>query len=548
MSENAADVRNSLEALMHGVSEAFLVSAFAIGAAMATTFIEKLLITALYRKVEEITFELDSMFTSGAGEEYLARLVKASEDSADQSKILKDVLVTDLERILANLTEQQIQAQVRGHQELGNRLVETLSAGIKDPLTHIADAMKGTKEGNLEAVTKLLTDVLTGFSQRLQELFGGQITGINQLQQQTIEALQSAVEKMGQMVANVEAAGTRTSDTMGQKLADAIGSMETRQQVMNERMTEFVEQIRHLVRDSQSETSERLQKTLEEIGEAARLQLGALKEQFDTTSSAHKERQSQIADQTVELLAKLGSHVDSVVGTLRSQSEEAAGAQIERERRLTVQTDETLGKFAALGEGLLAELRAVTLEVRSTVEAMRALTSDTVSRMNSGAETMFLAASEFSTAGQGVAGVLQQATNVSGKLVEVTGSLSASSTALQGVVADYTTTRETLATMLADLRGTVENAKREAALTADVLARIESASMKFGQAQKDAEEYLDQISDVLRRAQGEFAESITKVLGDSYRVFYERLSGATGLLREAIEELGSAIEPTMRRA
>ena len=119
--------------------------------------------------------------------------------------------------------------------------------------------------------------MLAGFSQRLEELFGGQITGINQLQQQTIQALQAAVTKLDQMASTVEAAGTKTSETMGQKLADAIGGMEARQNIMNERMTEFVEQIRNLVRDFRSETSQKLQTMLAEIGGAVRAQIPRLR-------------------------------------------------------------------------------------------------------------------------------------------------------------------------------------------------------------------------------------------------------------------------------
>jgi len=131
VSENAEVVRTSLEELMHGVYEAFMVSAVAIGAAMVATFLEKLLVAALYRKVEEITFELDALFESGAGEEYLARLVKASEDTAAQTKVLKDALVTDLERILSNLTEQQIRAQTQSSQNLAQHFVESLTLACK---------------------------------------------------------------------------------------------------------------------------------------------------------------------------------------------------------------------------------------------------------------------------------------------------------------------------------------------------------------------------------------------------------------------------------
>jgi MotA/TolQ/ExbB proton channel family len=548
VSEEAAVVRTSLEGLMHGVSAAFVVSASAIAAAMVVTFIEKLLITGLYRKVEDLTFELDGMFESGAGEEYLARLVKASEDAADQSKILKDALVTDLERILSNLTEQQIQAQTHGSQELAKQFVESLTVGLQGPLERIAESFQNTSQGNSEAVTKLLTDVLAGFGQRLEELFGGQITGINQLQQQTIQALQAAVVKLDQMASSVEAAGTRTSEAMGQRLADAITSMESRQNLMNERTAEFVEQLRSLVRDSQTETNHKLQTTLAEIGEAVRQQISALKEQGDQASASHSEREGRIAVQTQEMLRQLSSQVDSVVGSLRTQSEHAATGQVEREQRMTAQADETVAKLAALTERLMAEVSAIAGEVRATVDAMRDVTSDAVKRMNSGAETLYLAADEFTKAGQGVAGVLQQATGITNKLAEAAGSVSASSTMLQGVVADYATTRETLAAMLADLRSTVENAKREANLTSDILVRIESASQKLGQAQKDAEEYLAGISDVIAGAHSEFAASLKNTLGDGYREFYDRLSNATGLLRQAIEELASTVEPTMKRA
>jgi hypothetical protein len=119
---------------------------------------------------------------------------------------------------------------------------------------------------------------------------------------------------------------------------------------------------------------------------------------------------------------------------------------------------------------------------------------------------------------------------------------------LQGVIADYATTRETLAAMLGDLSSTVENAKREANLTSDILTRIESASQKLGQAQKAAEDYLAGISEVLVSAHDQFRTGLSKTLGEGYREFYERLSNATGLLRQAIVELASSVEPTTQRA
>ena len=71
---------------------------------MLMTLLEKILLASLYQKTEEIAHAIDAAFDSGAGEEYLSRLVRASEDSATQSKILKDSLIQELGEILRELT------------------------------------------------------------------------------------------------------------------------------------------------------------------------------------------------------------------------------------------------------------------------------------------------------------------------------------------------------------------------------------------------------------------------------------------------------------
>jgi ABC-type transporter Mla subunit MlaD len=553
VSENPTEVRHSLEALLHGVFEAFTVSALAITLAMIITFIEKWLVAGLYKKNEKLCFLIDSMFEAGAGEEYLARLVTASEDSADQSKILKDALVRELDEVLSRLTDQQIQAQSIGNQALGQQIVESLTGGLTEPLTKIADAVQLTSKDQGQAVTQLLTDVLAGFSQRLQELFGGQINGINQMQQQTIDALQAAVSQLQQMAGAIETAGTKSTDAMAQKLSEAVEAMEARQSSMNDRMADFVEQLRGMVKESQSETNQKLQQTLAEMGEATRQMLTSLREESGQASMSHIDRENRASQQMEEAVTKLNSNVESlvsvlgqkvegVVGTLQKQSQEAIQAQVEREQRMQNQSDQTIEQLTQKIDALMTGVKSIAQEIRASIEAMRTTTSDTVGRMNAGAETLYVAANEFSKAGTSVTGVLQQSANVVDKLTQAAGSIGSSTQALQGVVSDYATTRETLSTMLDGLRSTVENAKREAALTEGVLARIESATKALGTAQQDAETYLRGVSQVLADAQSEFQDNLRSSLTGSYTEFHTRLSQATGLLRQAIEELALAVE------
>lgn len=375
ISENTQVVRASLEALLHGVFDAFLVSATAIGLAMLITLIEKWVTSGLYRKVEELVFLLDHMFESGAGEEYLARLVHASEDSASQTKILKDALVADLKTVLSELTDRQINASAAGNQQLGEQIISGLQVSLQEPLNRISGAVEQIGGSHSDAIGRVLTDAIAGLTQRIQELFGGQITGINQLQQQTIDALQGAVTKLEQMASNVDSAGQKATDAMANKLTEALGAMEARQQVMNNQMTEFVGQIRSLVSQSQSETNQRLQETLSQLGGTVSEMINSLKQQAERAGQAHVERERTITENTKQAVSSLGGQIDAV----------------------------------------LAKVTEVSSEIRTSVDAMRAVTTDAINRMNSGAETLYVAASDFAKAGQGVTGVLTHATNVADK-------------------------------------------------------------------------------------------------------------------------------------
>ena len=634
--DNPQVVRQSLEALLSGVYEAFLVSATAISLAMFITIVEKWVISGLYKKVEELTFILDGMFESGAGEEYLARLVTASESSASQTKMLKDALVTDLKQVLSELTERQISANAAGHQQLGDQIVKSLQTGLEEPLRQISGAVAQMGGSQSDAMGRVLTDSIAALTQRMQELFGDQITGINELQQQTIQALQTAVAKLEQMATSVDSAGQRATDAMSSKLIDALGAMEARQQVMNTQMGEFVGQIRNSISQAQTESSQKLQETLAQLGGSVSQIVDTLQLQVEQAGRAHVEREQRLSNNTVQAVSALGSQVESamtkvsevsaqalqtagtkleqmatnvdtagqratdamssrliaaisametrqqvmntqmgefvgqirnlvsqsqtetsqklqetltqlggsvtqMVETLNAQAEQAGHAHVEREKRITDNTTQAVSSLGGQVETVLAKVSEVSVEIGNSVKAMQTITTDAITLMNSGAETLFVASSDFAKAGQAVAGVLTQATSLSDKLLQSAGAINMSANSLEGVVSDYRATRETLAVMLTELGRLVESAKREAALTEDVLSRIEGATAKLSEAQVQADSYLEGISSVLGEAHEVFANNMEKTLGQANREFYNQISNATKLLRDAILELEATL-------
>lgn len=519
VSENAAIVRAGLESLMHSVGEAFLVSAAAIFAAMLVTLLEKLLLAALYEQTEEIVRSIDAYFESGAGEEYLSRLVRASEESASQSKILKDALVKDMSQLLRELTESQIaaakeqqealasrldnaareQAELarQDNQVLGATIAESIKKSLEGPMKDIAETVKAASGDQSSNASRMLQDVMSGFSQRLNELFGGQISGLSDLNQQTARSMQEAVTTLQTLVSNIEESSRRSTDTMAQRMADAIEKMEARQESINATSTDFVEQLRQLVSTSQTETSNKMQSTLETMGSQVETMLGKLNESQKQVFDSSQVREQAMSDRS--------SHVVSVM----TESVEA----------------------------VVMELNAAMSEIARSVSTLTQVTSTSVEKMYAGAEKLGSASRDFASAGERVSGVMGQAATVSAKFSETSGALTSGASAIQELLRDYSSQRAAVATLVTELRTTVEAARKEASLTGDILARIEGSAQKLGTAQKQADEYLAGVSEVLGNAHTSFATEVKRTLDKANNEFHTKLSSAVGLLSSAVSEL-----------
>ncbi|MBI1424325.1 MAG: anti-phage defense ZorAB system ZorA [Gammaproteobacteria bacterium] len=500
VSENPVIVRASLNQLLHGVWEAFLVSAAAIALAMVVTFIEKIIITRLNAKVEKIVQLLDGLFEGGAGEEYLARLVKASESSAGQTaSLLRD----ELQQIMAEQTDRQIAASNASAAALGERIVGSIEESLKEPLTGLAEAFKGVRNDQNDAVQSMLSNVLESFSKQMKDLFGNQITGINNLQQQTVEALQAAVLKLEEMATNVDAAGQRGMTAMADQLSESMAAAESRQRIMNEKMAEFVDQIRVAVANSQSETQDRLQSTLSELSERMGAVIDGLSAQVKLAADASSHHQNELVTRSQEVVGEFGGQVGAVVE----------------------------GVNRAVGE------------MRAAVEAMRNTTGDAISKINSGADTLYLAARDFAKAGAGVTGTLEQSALVSKQLSQVAGSMATASMGLSGMLSDYSSARDSMIELVSSLQIVVEQARREASMSGDVVDRIEAATAKLVAAQQQADGYLSRVSEVIGSAHESFSTGMTKAVGEANREFHQALSDSVKLLREGIQELEETLEP-----
>lgn len=536
VSKDADQVRQSLAVLIQNVGHAFIVSAGAIALAMVSTWIEKFLVTKRYREVETLCQMLDSLFDAGAGEEYLARLVEASETSATQAAQIKDSLVTDLKEILSELTRQQIEAATANNHHLSQTLVQTFSESLKEPISRISDAVNRVSGNQGDAVNKLLTDVLSSFTSQMQDMFGGQMNGMNEALRQTSVAIQAAAGKFDELAANLENAGQGAADKMAGRMEEIIGAAEARQEAMNARMNEFVEEIRGAVKTSQSETSERMQVLLAEMGEKVAGVVAQLDQQSRSAADGH---QSQ--------LASLGEQLTSMVGQLQAQGKQAADTHAAQQTEIATQAEANLRSMAEQVGALTAAVGEASQEMRQSISQLSAVTRDGIDRMNNGANTLSAATGTFSRSVEGLTGVTEKITGTTDKLNLAANALNGATQASMQVINDYRTTRDTFAAIVADLKSTIENAKKEASMTSSILASLDAATAKLGAAQKDAEDYLHGVTEVLAEAHGVFAENIERTLRKGNSEFHKELAEATNLLRGAIQDLGDTLDAAVVR-
>ncbi len=477
-------IKRSLDNLIQAVGHAFIISAIAIGLAMLCTWWTNRELTLRYRQVEQLCQLIDSFFDAGAGEEYLARLVEASETSATQATQLKDALVTDLKQILTELTDRQIK-------EMSSGIGQTFADSMREPMERISKAVEGVSSNQGDAVNRMLTDVLSNFSERMEKMFGGQLSGMSELLTQTTQAMQATASQFDQLAANMDTAGQKATEAMAERLNYAIASMEARQGVLNKQMGEFVEQIRAMVNQSQTESAQKLQ----------------------------------------EIVGKLGEQVAGMIGQLQDSSREHTATQSHAVTNLSGQV-----------EMLIAQLVKTSGDLQSNVATLTSVTTSAIDRMNSGAETLVIAADDFAKAGQGVTGTMNAATDATGKIQSSAQSLSAATTSVQQMFADYRRTSDALAAMLAELKTTMDTAKNEAGLTIQLVSQLKAAADQLGQAQQQADSYLQGINKVLTETHRSFASEISNTLRQGNSQFQQELSQAVGLLRSGIQELGDTLD------
>lgn len=564
VSDDAGVVRSSLETLIVSVGGAFMVSGIAIALAMAVTTIEKAIINGRYTELERLCGLIDSLFDTGAGEEYLQRLVEASETSATQAMQMKESLVTDLKQVLSELTQQQIATMTSTSQQLGQSIATSLTEGLADPLTRISHAVQQVGNNQGEAVNKLLTDVLGSFTQQMESMFGSQMRGMNEMLVQTANTIQTASQQFEKLAGQIQQAGTGAADAMAHRLDEALQQMQARQTEANDQMRLFIDQLKASVANGQTESAELTMGMMRELSASTSALMQGLRDQAHSAQQEHSNQQtatterlnsfleqmqaaasrnqSESTEATQRLMGQLGDSASGMVRALQEQAQKAQEEHTSRQSELTAKSGALMEEQSAQIARLTEAVQRASASMQNTVEQLQTRAQASIDSMGQGAEKLYGASARLGDNLDRMKANSDGLNDMADKLTGSATTLTSSLVSTQQMLNDQKAVRDALATLVNDLRGTLENAKREASLTSNLVDSLQAASQSLTEAQHTTETYLDGVNKVLAEAHGAFAQQLTATLREGNKTFHEELAQATGLLRGAIQELGDVFD------
>lgn len=555
-----AKVQESVSLLLHGVFEAFVASAVAISLAIFITNSEKKHLRVCYANLESLTEAIDKLFETGVGEEYLASLVKSSEESARQARQLKDGLVTDLREMLQNLVDSQVRenlklAETLGsvYRESGEALASSISHSIessfREPLDKIAHSVERASSDQSGQVQTLLQDVLTAFMSKLDSTFGQQFAGMQEMLSQSVTSMQQMQTGFQALVNDMRNASEASSQAVQEQLGKTLADMSAGQSAMQAAINEMVANLQQAVagigekgEEAGSRMAEQLEKLFAE-SEARQQQMASEMQSFveslkQTVGRGQQETMNEIA----ATVGKLGEHLDGVMQSLESSRQGMDSAAIDAQQKMQAGAQEMVASLGAHVQELVAAVRDQQAEANRSIGELSDATERSINGMKDGAERMRMAAERFAEAGNSAA----QLADATGQSVQqLNNSASAVTTAVRELasqVEEYRTHRESVQKLLATLDKVAASNQNEADVRSRMVNDLNQIAERMRVINGEASSYLDRINDVLARSFDSFGAGVEKSLKKSLGSLDAELDKAIKSLAGGVEDLNDNVE------
>lgn len=552
-------VSSSVNNLLRDVLYAFLGSAFAIFASILVTWLEKLSIAKCYKYLEKFTAALDALYVSGVGEEYLASLVKSSNESATQARHLKESLVTDLRDMLLNLAERQKVENERlattlssTYRESGQQFAEQVSGAIenslKSPLDKIAGAVQTASGDQSGMVQNMLQDVLTAFMAKLDTTFGQQFTNLNDMMGQTVGSIQTMQTGFATLLQDMRQVSDDSRQGSAQLIEQLLSEMKSGQQAMQAGMNDMLTSLQASVAKMGAEgegAGERMARQLEKMFADSEAREKAQAEHMSAFIEAIQNSVQQGQSATMEKMATsveaLGEQLGSLFGQIDKGQQQISANQQANQQSLHEQTQRVMSE---VDDQIKQLIDTVASQHKGTTETLRLLAEQTnrqIQDMQNGADKMRLAAERFEHAGDRVSEANHLTADVLNKAQSAGSSLSLATSELTSVVADYRNNREAVSKSIAMLELLAANTQSEQTTRNQFIADLKQHGERLQSYNREAQAFMENVSNVLGKGFEDFSEGVSRSLDKTLGKLDVEMAKASTLLAGSVEQIGESV-------
>ncbi|MGH8137701.1 MAG: anti-phage ZorAB system protein ZorA [Steroidobacteraceae bacterium] len=332
---DSADLKRGLGELFGHVRDAFMFSGTAIAAAIVVTITEKWLYSSCAKWVFELSTALDGMFKTGVGEEYLASLLRTSQDSVIQIRQLKEAMVEDLRFLLTSLTERQIHATQQMSADLGRSIRQSL----QEPLADIARTVAAASGRETEAVRNVLEQLMTSFLAQMRETMGRQLSDLSGLIQQTAQAVHKVEIAMQGLLEDVQKSGKDSATSMQAAVHNMMQRLAESQRAQGEAVASATKGVLLQLNEALARMAAAQEEAVRRTREGNDATAAHMRRQVATVADSHAaaiEATRGILDRfggvSAEMLDKLSAGTASVVvavGSLQQAAEQVSRVGLE---------------------------------------------------------------------------------------------------------------------------------------------------------------------------------------------------------------------------
>lgn len=494
---NPVEPDKTLELLLHEVTSAFLGSGLAILAAILITYFEKTTLNKCYRLLETVNNRIDDLFSKGVGEEYLYRLVSASEKSSANTASLKDALIDDLKQLMHEVADKQINAQLQSAQNISSQISGAIKESLDAPMKDLMDVVAKASGEQGGAVTGMLENLLSAFMAKIDETFGSQIQNINTAIQKSSDSMTMVQEAMTRLITDISGAGQKATSEMSAKMEESMAKAALAQEQMNQQLRSFVEELRKLMLEQQNQTKQAMDETMQKI-------------LFELEKS---------------------------ISVISAERENQAVADKARAERLVAETE---GLYSGLTDNvvqLMGDVKDAAFKTEENIRAIQNAATDAISGMNDGALVMRDAADRFTQAGDSIGGVFDKSRVVTDQLEQTAATLQLASASVRTAFEKYDESRESVQGYVLQLQNLVENAKKEAGLSSQMLSDLERILGALQTAEKQSTDYLNQVNSVLKGSFQQFGQEMVAQVEVLKEKSDTLLTGSLGALEGAVQSM-----------